>query len=81
MKKKLLSLYIKTFCPEYRVDWVENGAILTCVDGRRWFIPDKRKKKSWSWVEIAESFIPACIFLGCAWVTLGVIMGAINGLI
>lgn len=81
MRKKLLSLYIRTFYPEYRVDWIENGAIVTHIDGRRWFMPDKRKKKGWNWVQVAESFVPACIFLGCAWVTFGVIVGTMNGMI
>lgn len=81
MRNKLLTLYLKVLYPEYRFDWVENGVMLTCVDGRRWFISDKRKKKTWNWVQVAEWFVPASICLGCTWVTFGVIVGAINGLI
>lgn len=80
MRYKLMELYVRVLHPEYRLDWVGNGVIVTHVSGQRWFIPDKRKK-NWNWVQVAEWFVPASICLGCTWVTFGVIVGAINGLI
>lgn len=79
-RRRFLSWYIKFRYPEYRLDWVgKDVAMLICIDGRRWLIPDERKP--WDWPEAAVWLILTNLWLGAAFVTIGTLLGYANVLL